>query len=192
MACRLRSRLRSRHERRKRSAGLRLVHSSLYGSCSRWVFGFTVSRRRDIRMTILPPARLARKKHLPSRTPPGLSCLVPSGRGIRPPPRLIDVARQAGVSRATAAQVLNASGGQSVRVSEATRKRVLAVARAVDYRPNRVAQQLKGGRSRLLGVLLDSVNMEVMSNRLAALERRARQQGYRLTIGQVHQDPGAV
>jgi len=103
--------------------------------------------------------------------------------------RLVDVAARAGVSRATAAQVLNQSGGVSVRVGADTRARVLAIAKEMNYRPNRIAQQLKGIRSKTLGVILDTVNIPVMYQRLAALERRASARGFRLMIGQVHQDP---
>jgi DNA-binding LacI/PurR family transcriptional regulator len=79
-----------------------------------------------------------------------------------------------------------------VRVSEATRARVLAVARRLHYTPNRIAQQLKGVRSQVLGVIVDTVNLPVMSDRLAALEARARRSGYRLMIGQTHGDPAGV
>jgi len=101
----------------------------------------------------------------------------------------VDVAARAGVSRATAAQILNHSGGASVRVGANTRARVLEIARAMNYRPNRIAQQLKGVRSKTLGVILDTVNIPVMYQRLAALERKASALGIRLMIGQVHQDP---
>src|SRR5687767_11001013 len=101
------------------------------------------------------------------------------------PARLVDVAARAGVSRVTAAQVLNGSGGRTVRVGEETRQRVLEVARHLGYTPNRIAQQLRGVRSRMLGVILDTVNMPVMYARLSALEEKARSRGYRLIIGQV-------
>lgn len=108
------------------------------------------------------------------------------------PARLVDIAKAAGVSRVTVGQVLNQSGGESVRVGEKTRERVLDIARRMNYRPNRVAQQLRGIRSRMLGVILDTINIPVMYNRLAQLEREATRRGYRLTIGQVHHDPAGI
>ena len=57
-------------------------------------------------------------------------------------PTLDDVARQAGVSRATAARVLSGS----VRVSTAIRQRVERVAADLDYVPNAAARALASGR----------------------------------------------
>lgn len=106
--------------------------------------------------------------------------------------RLIDVAREAGVSRVAAGSVLNGSGGESVRVGEATRKRVLEIARRLNYRPNLAAQQLRGAASRVFGVILDTVNTPVMYNRLAAIEREASRRGYRLMVGQAHNEPSGL
>ena len=92
------------------------------------------------------------------------------------PVRLSDVARSAGVSRVTVSHVLHGSGS-NVRVRDATRERVLQAARQMGYRPNRTAQQLRGARSKILGVIVDTWNLPVMSSRLAALEQEATRQG---------------
>ncbi|MEX2670807.1 MAG: LacI family DNA-binding transcriptional regulator [Phycisphaeraceae bacterium] len=117
---------------------------------------------------------------------------MPQRSSKKPPARLVDIAKAAGVSRVTVGQVLNRSGGASVRVGESTRQRVLEIARTMNYRPNRVAQQLRGVRSHMLGVILDTINIPVMYARLAHLEREATLRGYRLTIGQVHHDPAGI
>lgn len=106
--------------------------------------------------------------------------------------RLVDVAARAGVSPVTVAKVLNDSGGATVRVGAATRARVLAIADRLGYRPNRIAQQLRGARSRVLGVIVDSVHLELMARRLVALEDRARARGYRLLVGQARRNPSGV
>ncbi|QDU60100.1 HTH-type transcriptional regulator DegA [Planctomycetes bacterium Pan216] len=108
------------------------------------------------------------------------------------PTRLIDIAERAGVSRVVVGQVLNRSGGANVRISEETRKRVLKIARQMNYRPNRAAQQLRGKRTHLLGLILDTVNLPVFSARLAKIEGEAHQRGYRLVVGQSHHDPESV
>jgi DNA-binding LacI/PurR family transcriptional regulator len=61
-----------------------------------------------------------------------------------------DVARDAGVSQATVSAVLTGRQG-SIRVSEATRQRVLAAARALHYSPNTLAQALRRQRSGIIG-----------------------------------------
>jgi DNA-binding LacI/PurR family transcriptional regulator len=61
------------------------------------------------------------------------------------PATIADVARAAGVSRATVSYVLNATAGQSI--SEPTRKLVLNAAARLGYTPNLVARNLRRGRS---------------------------------------------
>lgn len=110
---------------------------------------------------------------------------MPASR--RPAVRLLDVARAAGVSRVAAAHVLNGAGVASVRVSETTRRRIEAIARKLNYRPNRVAQQLRGVPSGLVGVIFDS-QWPTNLQRLSLLERAGIHRGLRFIVGQVHGD----
>ncbi|MFI9777514.1 LacI family DNA-binding transcriptional regulator [Streptomyces sp. NPDC051956] len=70
---------------------------------------------------------------------------MPSHRSAGTPPTSEDVARAAGVSRATVSYVLNNTRGG--RVSEATRERVRDAARQLGYVPHAVARALRAGRS---------------------------------------------
>ncbi len=63
-----------------------------------------------------------------------------------------DVARRAGVSRATVSYVLNATPGQSI--SPATRDRVLEAASGLGYAPSAAARTLRTGRSDVVLCLL--------------------------------------
>jgi len=102
--------------------------------------------------------------------------------------RLVDIAQKAGVSRAAVGHVLNHSGVNNVRVSPETREKILRIAQELNYRPNRAAQQLRGKPTRMLGVIVNTVNTAVFSARLSAIEVEAQARGYRMVIGQIHQD----
>lgn len=69
---------------------------------------------------------------------------------VSPPsrPTSADVARHAGVSRATVSYVLN--GRTDHTISEATRQRVWATVRELGYAPNASARTLRAGRSNIV------------------------------------------
>lgn len=66
-------------------------------------------------------------------------------------PTMADVATRAGVSRTLVSFILDGKPGASAD----TRRRVLAVADEIGYRPDSAARLLARGRSRTLGVLMD-------------------------------------
>jgi len=72
-----------------------------------------------------------------------------AGQGGRGRVTLDDVAARAGVSRALVSIVMREAPGASA----ATRERVLAAARELDYRPDVRARSLGGQRSKLIGVM---------------------------------------
>jgi len=83
-------------------------------------------------------------------------------------PRLADVAARAGVSLKTASRALN----QEYGVAPATSVRVLAAARELGFRPNRLAQSLAGGGpSAAVGLLIPDVADPFVAGVVAAVER---------------------
>jgi DNA-binding LacI/PurR family transcriptional regulator len=74
-------------------------------------------------------------------------------------PTSADVARLAGVSRATVSYVLNNTS--AVRISEPTRRRVYEAAEELGYVPHAAARSLRAGHSRM--VLMPSPNVPVGS-----------------------------
>ncbi|MEV0093957.1 LacI family DNA-binding transcriptional regulator [Streptomyces sp. NPDC050738] len=73
---------------------------------------------------------------------------IPQASAERPVPTSADVARLAGVSRATVSYVLN--GTSAVRISEATRLRVREAADELGYVPHAAARSLRSGSSRMV------------------------------------------
>ncbi|MDX1934418.1 MAG: LacI family DNA-binding transcriptional regulator [Capsulimonadales bacterium] len=80
---------------------------------------------------------------------------------------LQEVARKAGVSKATASAVLSGNHPH-VRVSEDTRRRILEAVRELDYNPNAIARSLLGGKTNTLGfyrhdTLLSGFHAEIVA-----------------------------
>lgn len=84
-------------------------------------------------------------------------------------PTSADVARLAGVSRATVSYVLNDQPGQSI--PEVTRTRVLDAARDLGYTPNAAAKALRAGRSNIVMLVARGTpygrNLGLLVDRLA-------------------------
>lgn len=102
--------------------------------------------------------------------------------------RLIDVAERARVSRIVAGHVLLGSGGKTTRISPATADRVLAAARELDYRPNLIAQHLRGARTKTLAIFNDANQYTIHYERMRAIDREADRRGYRLMVSYLHRD----
>src|SRR3954464_13706185 len=69
--------------------------------------------------------------------------------------RLIDIAREAGVSVSVVGTVLNGGGGNT-RVAQQTASRIVEIAERLNYRASPTAQQLRGKRSNVFGLLVAS------------------------------------
>ena len=103
-------------------------------------------------------------------------------------PTSADVARRAGVSRATVSYVLNDVPHQSI--PGVTRQRVLAAAEELGYTPHAAARALRAGESRL--VLLINAGIPYGANLSAiidTLSAEAAASGRSLVVWQQH-DPG--
>lgn len=101
---------------------------------------------------------------------------------------LDDVALQAGVSYQTVSRVLNGSA----HVSAATRAKVDAAITALNYVPNRIAQQLAGKRSYTLGLVTTSLGFHAPSQIASSIKYFANQQGFNVLIAMIdeQQDQG--
>lgn len=102
-----------------------------------------------------------------------------------------DVAREAGVSRATVSYVLNGRTGQSI--SGATRDRVLAAARDLGYIPSAAARTLRSGRSKLVLMLLPPEPLgRAQAMVIDAASEYLEQNGLRLVAHRLPRSGGAV
>lgn len=95
--------------------------------------------------------------------------------------RMSDVAAAAGVSSATVSMVL--SGAGSDRISPQTQARVREAAEAIGYAPNSVARSLRTQRTRMIGLISDSIATTPFAGRmLAGANDAARDHGYLVVL----------
>lgn len=96
---------------------------------------------------------------------------VSSGRAVS----MKDVARLASLDISTVSRALK---GDSRRVAPATIERVQKLAQEIGYVPDAAASSLRGGKSRLLGVLIPRFSDVVIGQLVEAMETRMHAAGY--------------
>jgi LacI family transcriptional regulator len=96
------------------------------------------------------------------------------------PVTLRELAQRVGVNISTVSRVLNRDPG--VRISTATRARILDVAAATGYRPNRLARSLKLQRTHIVGMLIPDVTNPVFSALFRAVDDAASAAGYHVIL----------
>lgn len=92
--------------------------------------------------------------------------------------RLIDVARLADVSRATAARVL---GGYST-VTDETKKKVLEAAKELNYVANDLARSMRSGKTSTIGVVVADIANSFFSSSIQAIIETAAAAGYQTLV----------
>lgn len=98
---------------------------------------------------------------------------------------LDDVAKKAGVSPATVSRSLNSPD----LVRPATRARVLAAVEELRYRPNRLASDLAGGRSRTVGLVVSNLANPFFLDIFHSVEYEAKRHGYEVLIENTGYEP---
>ena len=89
-----------------------------------------------------------------------------------------DIARLAGVSKATVSRVLN----QKPDVKPATRERILRIVDENDFVPSITASGLAGGRPHMIGVLAPALTWPFIPEIVQGVAERIEQSSYELTL----------
>ncbi len=99
--------------------------------------------------------------------------------------RLSDVAKAAGVSSGTVSNTINRPDS----VSDATRRKVLAAIRRLDFVPNEGAATLRSGTSKLLGLVIPDVTSSFYAEIAKGVARQAEEHGYAMLLFNTDDDP---
>lgn len=101
------------------------------------------------------------------------------------PVTIDDVARHAGVSKATVSRVINANDG----VSERLRQRVMASIAALGYQPDRSARRLRGNSSELLGIIIPDIQNPYFTSVVRGIEDLAYAHQLNVLLCNTDDDP---
>lgn len=94
------------------------------------------------------------------------------------PTTLKDISKEAGVDVATVSRALSGSYG----VHKATRERVVAVAKRLNYRVNLMARELAVGKSHTLGLLVPDIGNPFVTEVIRGAEDAAYAAGYHILL----------
>lgn len=97
---------------------------------------------------------------------------------------LTQVAKSAGVSPITASRALN----NPTKVSDITRRNVLAAVERLGYVPNLVAGSLASSRSKLIAVIVPSLINSVFVEVIKGLQETLEAEGYQILLGNTDYD----
>ena len=96
-----------------------------------------------------------------------------------------DIARHAGVSETT----VSLSFQPDSRISEKTRKEVLLIGKKLNYFPNTAARELRAGRTRTIGFLINDITNPYYSSMIQCSEQIASQIGYEVIFMESQWNP---
>jgi LacI family transcriptional regulator, galactose operon repressor len=100
-------------------------------------------------------------------------------------PTQFDVARVAGVSRATVSVVLNGVTSGNVIISDETRKRVWDAIEELDHVPEARARALRSGTTKTLGLIIPDIRNPHFWETAEGVEQEARDAGYNLLLSNI-------
>ena len=102
------------------------------------------------------------------------------GRGGGQPPRIVEIARLAGVSPITVSRALH----QPEKVAEAKRRRILEIVERTGYATNPHARALRSGQSNIVAAFVSNIQSQQFCLAVQGCGEILEPQGYQLMIGQ--------
>ena len=95
-----------------------------------------------------------------------------------------EVSREAGVSINTVSRALNSRPD----ISTATKKKVLEIAKRLDYRPNKLAKGLRSKKTKTVGVVVTDISNPFFASLIKAVKNTAKESGYSVILQDTDED----
>lgn len=92
--------------------------------------------------------------------------------------KISDIARETGFSITTISRAIN----NHPNVSQKTKEKIFAAMKEFGYYPNSVAQQLRGQKTKLIGVIISYITNPFFTHMVDAIERYAYRKGYQIVV----------
>ena len=101
---------------------------------------------------------------------------------------LNDIALQLGVSKTLVSFVLNGKG-KEFRISDEICKKVIDLAKELNYQPNRIAQGLRTGKTNTIGLIIADIANQFFGKLGREIEQEAARHGYRVIFCSSDENP---
>src|SRR5438105_900854 len=98
---------------------------------------------------------------------------------------ILDIARKLNITASTVSRALN----NHPAISEATKKAVSRTAKKLDYHHNRIASSLRLGKSRIIGVIIPSAEINFFGSVVHGIEKVASEMDYNVLMYQSNEQP---
>lgn len=99
-----------------------------------------------------------------------------------------DIAKKLGVSVTLVSLVLNGKAKQS-RISDQVAKKVLALAKELNYRPNQLARGLRTGKTSTIAFIMADISNIFFARMARVVEDEAEKYGYKVMFGSSDENP---
>ena len=99
---------------------------------------------------------------------------------MKKPITIKDIAKSLNISVATVSRALR----DSSEISKETKKAVLQLAKEMDYHPNLLARGLINKKSKIIGVVVPTINRQFWANSISGIENAAFEDDYKVMIFQ--------
>lgn len=95
-----------------------------------------------------------------------------------------EIASRLNITASTVSRALN----NNPRISEETIKKVKKMAKKLDYEPNNLASALRSGKSKIIGIVVPTLNRNFFSSVVRGIEEVANSYGYKVIISQSYDE----